>query len=210
MKNIKLSAVLLMVAAFFMIMPCARANAAETAQSVLAKASAKVTGTKGMSCAFTLSASGRSVKGTLKSSGKKFALITPVSSSWFDGRNMWTYNPSSAETTLVNPTADEIAETNPLTYISLWKSSYDARFSNSKIKGKYVVELTPKRRHSAVKKVVITFNRNYIPEKISVTGSNNAVTTVAVSSVNYNAAVKASDFVYPKSRYPKAEIIDLR
>ena len=113
MKNIKLSAVLLMVAAFFMIMPCARANAAETAQSVLAKASAKVTGTKGMSCAFTLSASGRSVKGTLKSSGKKFALITPVSSSWFDGRNMWTYNPSSAETTLVNPTADEIAETNP-------------------------------------------------------------------------------------------------
>ena len=73
-----------------------------------------------------------------------------------------------------------------------------------------MVELTPKRRHSAVKKVVITFNRNYIPEKISVTGSNNAVTTVAVSSVNYNAAVKASDFVYPKSRYPKAEIIDLR
>lgn len=210
MKNIRLSVVLLMVTALVMILPCVGADAAETAQSVLAKASAKVTGAKGMSCAFTLSASGRSVKGTLKSSGQKFALITPVSSSWFDGRNMWTYNPSSAETTLVNPTADEIAETNPLSYISSWKSAYNARFSNAKVKGKYVVELLPKRRNAAVKKVVITFNRNFVPEKISVTGLNNAATTVAVSSVNYNAAMKAADFVYPKSRYPKAEIIDLR
>lgn len=210
MKNIRISTAVFILMAMFMILPCFETNAAETAQSVLAKASAKVTASKGMSCAFTLSSSGRSVKGTLKSSGKKFALITPVSSSWFDGKNMWTYNPSSAETTLVNPTADEIAETNPLTYISSWQSAYNARFSGSKVKGKYVVELLPKRRNSAVKKVLITFNRNYVPEKVSVTGLNNSVTTVAVSSVNYNSAVKASDFVYPKSRYPKAEIIDLR
>lgn len=184
---------------------------AATAPQVLKTASDKVLKAKGISCTFTLAADGRKVNGSLKAVGKKFAISTPLGSSWYNGKDLATYNPSSKETTIVEPTASELAETNPLLYLGSYTKDYSAAFTKNMPKGKFVVVLTPKNKRAAIRKVVVTLNsRTYAPEKIEVTGSDNRATVVTVSAISYNASLGGSVFEYPKSKYPHAEIVDLR
>ena len=93
------------------------AFSATTAADVMKQASDKLRTAKGVTCKFTLSSNQGKMAGTLKSAGAKFALTTPASSTWFNGKNMWTYNSSSKESTIVAPTESEIREVNPLEYI---------------------------------------------------------------------------------------------
>lgn len=184
---------------------------AVTAPAVLSKASQKALAAKGIDCSFSLSISGKSVNGTLKASGKLFMISTPVGTSWYNGSVMATYNPKINETTLVKPTAEELMETNPLLYLNGYSSKFTASFAKTMPKGKHVINLTPKAKRSAVKSVTVTLNAaTSVPEKFVVTSSDNTVTTIVIKKLNYAASIPVSTFEYPKTKYPKAEIIDLR
>lgn len=181
----------------------------ETAAEALAKAAAKISSAKGLSCSFVLTSGKNSTKGTLKSAGSKFVIKTGVSSIWYNGKTMATYNPRTKEMTLVTPTYAELAESNPLYYLKGYEKDYTASFSKSPVKGKKVVELTAKRRGVAVRKVVVTFNASdYRPEKFIVTASDGSNTSATVSGINYATTIPASEFNYPKMA--GVEIVDLR
>lgn len=185
------------------------ASAALTAEQVATKTAAFVGSGKSVSASFTISSGGRSTSGTVKTSGDKFAVILPQFSTWYNGKTLYTYNPRANETTVTNPTAQELMESNPLLYIK-GKSGYRYSFSPVKRNGKYVVDIIPSNTKSGVKKVTVTVNSTtFYPEKIAVTttGGN---TIVTVNSFKPSAQVALSEFEYPKSKYPKAEIIDLR
>lgn len=182
-----------------------------TAQDVLTKTVNKINSAKGITCSFSLHANGRKISGTLKSSSNKFAITCAAYSSWYDGSKMWTYNPSTKETTLTIPSATEIAETNPLSYVRSYSNSFKHAFAKEKHSGLYVLTLTPIKRVQGIKSITLYVSTsNFTPSRIKITMSNGTSTDIALSSVNYSANLPASTFVYPAKKYPKVEIIDLR
>lgn len=186
-----------------------RANSL-TPEQVAQKAAAVITSAKGMSADFSVRSGGMEMKGTVKSSGTRFSVTTPQVSTWYNGKSLYTYNPKTSETTVTVPTAQELAESNPLLYVRGGGSGFTYKFSTVKRTGKYVIDLVPRDRKSWIKKMTFTINSsNFHVEKIDVISSAGS-TVVTVLSFKTGMTFQASEFEYPASKYPKAEIVDLR
>ena len=186
-------------------------NAAETADALLRKAAAAVNGAGGLTASFTLDYGQQKLSGTLKAAGKKFALQTSTTSTWYDGKNMWTYNSRNNETTLMTPTTQEVNEANPLSIVNTYSSSFVAAFAKSQIKGCRTIVLTPKSKQSGYKSVHVTIpDGSAFPSKLVVIPSSGQKVTVSITQVKSGQKLPDQTFVYPRSKYPKAEIVDLR
>lgn len=185
--------------------------AAETADGMLKKAAAAINGSTGLTASFTLDYGSQKVSGTMKASGKKFALQTSSSSTWYDGKSMWTYNAKNAETTLMNPTPQEVAEANPLSIVNSYASNFTAAFAKSQQKGSKTIVLTPKSKQSGYKSVHVTIpDGSTFPSKLVIIPSSGQKITVTISQVKNGQKLPDATFVYPKAKYPKVEIVDLR
>lgn len=185
--------------------------AAETADAVLKKATSRISAGGGISASFTLNSDGQKVSGTLKAEGKKFAVETGSSSTWFDGKTMWTYNPRTSETTVMLPTAQEVAEANPLSIINNYSGTFTAAFAKTQTKGSKTIVLSPKSRKSGYKSVYVTIPDNSgLPSMIVVNPQSGRKITVSITKTALHQKFAASTFTYPRAKYPKAEIIDLR
>ena len=189
----------------------AAASAAETADGMLRKAATSISASSGLTASFTLDYGSQKVSGTMKAAGKKFALQTSSSSTWYDGKNMWTYNAKNAETTLMNPTAQEVAEANPLSIVNSYSSNFTAAFAKGQAKGSKTIILTPKSKQMGYKSVHVTIpdGAGY-PSKLVIVPISGQKVTVTISQVKSGQKLPDSSFVYPKSKYPKVEIVDLR
>ncbi|MBD5358201.1 MAG: hypothetical protein HDR88_14620 [Bacteroides sp.] len=202
--------IIISILSFIVFFSAIDGNATLTPEQIAQKAASVISNSKSISAAFTLSGNGRKSTGTLKSSGNKFAVILPEVSSWYNGTFLYTYNPRIGETTVTTPTAVELMESNPLLYVKGGGSQYTYKFSPVKRNGKYVIDLFPMKDKSGVKKLTFTINSsNFHTEKIVVTTSGGAM-TIDVTSFIPGAGMSDSEFEYPKLKYPKAEIIDLR
>lgn len=186
------------------------AEAALTPEQVVQKAAGVVTNAKGITAKFIISANGHSSKGTIKSSGNKFSVLLPEVSTWYNGKELYTYNSATSETTVIVPTAQELLESNPLLYVKGGAGGYTYAFSTEKKSGKYVVELVPRNKKNSIKKLTFTVNASdFHIEKIKV-DMGGGVTTVDVSSFTTTTPLSSAEFEYPRSKYPNAEVIDLR
>lgn len=184
---------------------------AETADEMLKKAAKAVNGAGGLTASFTLDYGQQKITGTMKSSGKKFTIQTPSTSTWYDGKSMWTYNSKNNETTLMSPTAQEVGEANPLSIVNSYSSSFTASFAKTQAKGSKTIVLTPKSKHIGYKSVHVTIpDGSSFPSKLIVISSSGQKVTVTISGVKTGQKLADATFTYPKSKYPKAEIVDLR
>lgn len=185
--------------------------AAETADGLLRKAAAAINGSTGLSASFTLDYGSQKVTGTMKAAGKKFALQTSSTSTWYDGKSMWTYNSKNAETTLMTPTAQEVAEANPLSIVNSYSANFTAAFAKTQTKGSKTIVLTPKSKQSGYKSVHVTIaDGSTFPSKLVVIPSSGQKVTVSITKITNGLKLPAATFVYPKAKYPKVEIVDLR
>lgn len=181
-----------------------------TPQQVLQKASTLITATKGVEAKFSINGGGLNGSGEIKSAGGKFKVTFPQIGVWYNGKDLYTYNKKTSETTVVKPTSTELSESNPLNYVAGAVNAYNVKFSTIKKAGKTILELTPKKK-SEIKRITLTLrNSDYAPEKIVVEPSSGAPVTAEISSLKTGVSLAASEFEYPKSQYPKVEIIDLR
>lgn len=186
-------------------------SAAETADALLRKSAAAINGAGGLSASFTLNYGQQKVSGTLQSSGRKFALLTSSTSTWYDGKSMWTYNAKSNETTIMTPTSQELAEANPLSIVGSYASSFTAAFAKSQTTGSKTIVLTPKSKQTGYKSVHVTIpDGQPYPTKLIVIPSSGQKMTVSITKVKTGEKLPESTFIYPKSKYPKSEIVDLR
>lgn len=169
----------------------------------------KLQSAKSLKSSFTASISGRNVNGTLLSKGKKFSIVMPGLGTWYDGRSMWSYNSSNGETAVWIPSPYELAESNPLLYLSS-ANDYNVKAGTGAKKGESVVVLTPKKRNTGVKSVTVVINTTTnLPKRITVnTGKSSS--SITLNSVTLNPAIADSQFTYPKSKYPKVNVVDLR
>lgn len=202
--------ILMALVAMLAIAVATDSMAAMTPEQVAQKAAAVVSGSKSISATFTINGNGRKSTGSIKGSGNKFVVALPEVTTWYNGKSLYTYNPRIGETTVITPTAAELMESNPLLYVKGGGTNYSYKFSPVKRNGKYVIDLFPVKDNSGIRKLTFTVNSgNFYPEKIVVTTSGGAM-TIDVTSFKPGAAVADSEFEYPKTKYPKAEIIDLR
>lgn len=203
-----LGTLLLLIAAVF---SCNSLFAAESAEQVLKKTAAKVKNAGGISASFSMNSGGQIISGTLKSSGNRFAIETGSHSTWYDGKTMWTYSKKSAETTVTTPTPGEVAEANPVALVNSYSGSFTAQYAKSQPKGSKTIVLTPKTKSMGLKSVHVTISdASGLPTQIVMVPSSGTRITVSVTGVKTGQSFAQNVFTYPKSKYPKAEIIDLR
>lgn len=186
-------------------------SAAETADGMLKKAAASINGSSGLTASFTLDYGTQKISGTMKAAGKKFSLQTSSTSTWYDGKSMWTYNAKNAETTLMTPTPQEVAEANPLSLVNTYSANFTAAFAKSQTKGSKTIVLTPKSKKLGYQSVHVTIpDGSTFPSRLVVIPTSGQKMTVTITQVKNGQKLPEATFVYPKAKYPKVEIVDLR
>lgn len=182
-----------------------------TPDQILSKAVSAITNSKGVECNFTVSGSAYSGSGRIRTLGSKFTVSLPDVEVWYNGKDLYTLNKRVGETTVINPTPEELSETNPLAYISGAQKNYTVDFSTVKKTGKYVLELLPKTKKGMIKRITLTLNKTtFAPEKIVMEPKSGSPLTSEINSFKTGVASPVTEFDYPKSKYPKVEINDLR
>lgn len=197
------------VALFVALIPQRAGAANPSAQGVLASASAKWAA-KSVKCSFRVSGSVKT-SGTVLMSGKKFKIDSGQSKIWFNGRDMWVYNPSTRETTLSRPGEEEVAQSNPLSIIARGGKAYSAVFAKKQTAGTYTLLLTP-RGHDpyGIKRASLTVDkRTLAPSRLVAAFSDGSRITLEVTHFNAYSA-KTSDFIYPTAKFKGVEVLDLR
>ena len=180
------------------------------AQQILNKAIEKISNAKGVEAKFKVYNSGYSGNGEIKTLGNKFKVTLPDVEIWYNGKEMYTYNKNTQETTVVYPSAEELSESNPLAYVTGASKNYNVGISTVKKAGRDVLELTPKKK-GEIKRVTLTLVKSdNVPEKIVVEPNSGNPITAEILSFKTATNLTSSDFEYPKSKYPNVELIDLR
>lgn len=183
---------------------------ARTAKETLDLAVRKLTTAPGVSADFTISGPQGKSNGKLKAKGNCFSIVTASAGAWYDGKSMTTWSAQSGEATIVTPTAAELRETNPLLYLHT-ASDYTANYAKSSNASQKVLVLTPAKRGLTARKITITLNAaSLTPSTITILLSDGKTLTVTLRNMSFKSSINANEFRFPKSRYPKAKINDLR
>lgn len=181
-----------------------------TASEVFDRGKAKITGAKTLQADFIMKMNGRQISGKIFSKGNRFALISSLTSSWFNGTSLYTYDAGAGETFLSTPTLAELREVNPLLFLS---SAQDYKITASKKKKTDIetVVLLPKRNGGAIKSVTIELDsKTFLPKSVKITPSTGTAVDITISNVRLNAEISNSTFEYPKSKYQNVTVIDMR
>lgn len=198
------------LAATFVLMLCAFSVFAVSPAEALNNCKKKIETARSLTADFAMTVNGQKINGKLLSKGAKFAIISNAVSNWYNGKDLYTYSSASNETTVFCPSASELAEVNPLLYLKS-VSEYKVSTTKAKKAGIETVVLIPKRSGTGVKSITLELDsKTYLPKTISIIPSSGAKIMVSLSGVKLNAPVDDSSFSYPKSKYPKVQIIDLR
>lgn len=163
-----------------------------------------------MEAVFTVWNNGNSTSGSMTVAGSKFRLSTPEMKIWFDGKTQWAYSPAAREVNITEPTAEEIAQSNPLAILGAIDRSCSMRRLNANA-GLEKLELVPKRKSADFSKVILTIDKaSAMPKEIKVFDSKGAATTVKISSIKPGKALPLSAFRYNASAHKGVEVVDLR
>ncbi len=183
---------------------------AQTVESVLFPMMSKLNGGNSITVKFRTMAADASVAGSLTICRERFKMHTPHLSTWYDGRTLWSYNDAARETSVTEPTADELMEINPFDILNNYQKRFVTKIARRSATST-AVEFTPKAKGSAVKSATLTLNSSTgMPQAMNITFANGSKLKVDVTSVAEGKAVAKSAFTYPANQYPNVELIDLR
>jgi outer membrane lipoprotein-sorting protein len=145
----------LLTALLLCILPFLAAEAATTkttnsASAMVDKLVARINAAPALSATFTID--GHSGKMTM--AGQMFTFECNGMRVYFDGKTQWTHSIADREVTIVEPTASELAEVNPLVILGSINKVFAATKVNSG-----TVRLTPKKgKKSDIAELLVTFN----------------------------------------------------
>lgn len=178
-----------------------------TTKKVLDKTANQLMAMKAVKANFKISGAGQATSGSICLSGNKYKVKTPEMTTWFDGKTQWAYMPDTEEVNVSNPTQAEQASMNPYSFLSLYKKGYN--YSMKKKKGEYDVHLVAENKNASIAEVKVSITDGYIPTQVSIRQGKQWI-TISITDIAGNQKFDKSLFTFPKSKYPNAEIIDLR
>jgi outer membrane lipoprotein carrier protein len=152
--------------------------------------------------------------GTVQLKGTKYYVSIAGQEIFCDGKNVWTYDKNANEVTITK--LDNSGST--ITPQKIFTNFYDKDFlykmnGEKKEAGKTLqeIEMTPTDKTKPFHKVYLLVdkaNNNIYSTRVLEKNGNRYVITV--SSMNGNAAVADTKFVFDKKKYPGVEEVDLR
>lgn len=178
---------------------------AQNAKQILDK-TASLCNSGAVQAKFYVSGSGG---GTLVMQGNKFTLQSSEATIWFDGKTEWSLVSGSGEVNILEPSAKEIAQMNPMNFVNLYKSGY--KYSSKTVGNTYEVHLQATSGGKSIKEAYIYVNKTtYKPTQIKIrTGSKNWM-SIAVNSFNQIGKKPDSFFKFSAKDHPKTRVIDMR
>lgn len=185
------------------------AHAADDASGILENATKRLTEAKSVTATFTVTSNGRSANGELTASGAKFTATINGLRTWFDGQTQWTLSPRNREVTIIEPTPDELAQSNPLAVLRSLSRGYKGSILKSAA-GTKCIRMTGS-RNTDFKQVTIVLNASDLqPKTIDVTTADGASMKIQVTSLKTGGALPASTFVFDKKSFPGVRLNDMR
>jgi len=190
------------------------------AKKILDAVSAKFKSYKAVQASFTYkveNADGKTIsskKGTVFMKGTKYRVSFVGQEIFCDGNNVWTYDKASNEVTITKLDVSS----NTLTPQKLFTNFYDKDFlyklnGEKKVGGRTMqeIEMTPNDKTKTFHKVYLMIDKNaktiYSTKVLEKAGNRYSY---AVNTLNGNANVADSKFVFNKKDYPGVEEVDLR
>lgn len=194
---------------FFLLMLTLSLSAQQDtkAKNILDKTVEKYNQSKGINVIF-----GGSQSGKLLLKGEKFQLTTQDVTTWFDGQTQWSYLKQNEEVNISTPTSEELRAINPYAWLSLYKQGFNYRYSGVKTReGKqgHEIVLTPQTKQD-IQSITLLIGSDYEPIYIGILPTEGQMQEFIVH--NYRTQLNLNDnaFRFDKSKYPNAEIIDMR
>lgn len=194
---------------FFLLMLTLSLSAQQDtkAKNILDKTVEKYNQSKGISVIF-----GGSQSGKLLLKGEKFQLTTQDVTTWFDGQTQWSYLKQNEEVNISTPTPEELRAINPYAWLSLYKQGFNYRYLGVKTReGKqgHEIVLTPQTKQD-IQSITLLIGSDYEPIYIGILPTEGQMQEFIVH--NYRTQLNLNDnaFRFDKSKYPNAEIIDMR
>lgn len=191
---------------------------AQTARQVLDQTSAKLKGSGGIEATFEatqfkgLKETGVAT-GKLQVQGSKFKITSDALTTWFDGKTQWTLLAGSDEVNVSKPTAAELQQINPYTFIDLYKQDYNLKLANFTYQGKacHEVRLEAQSSSAAFKLLIVVIDKQTrLPLSIRVKDGNGDWTRLRVSDIRTNRRWNDANFRFDEKKNPGIEVIDLR
>jgi len=130
---------------------------------------------------------------------------------WFNGKTQWAYLKESNEVSITEPTAEEVAATNPIAIISAFKLVSIIQFSKLKSQTNHIIELTPKKKDTDFSKVEIQLHKSTGNlQSINIQYKNGIINNLTFNNFQKNVAVNPETFVFDKGKFKGAFTNDLR
>ncbi|MEA4974443.1 MAG: LolA-like putative outer membrane lipoprotein chaperone [Paludibacter sp.] len=151
------------------------------------------------------------ISGLIILNANRFFLKTDELTVWFDGKTQWAYLESSDEVNITEPTAEELAATNPVAIISAFKSVSRIQFSKLKNQTNHIIELIPTNKKADFSKVEIQLNKTSGNlQAIKIDYTNGLKNELTFKSYQKDVTVNPNMFVFDKTKYKGAVMNDLR
>lgn len=191
---------------------------AQTARQVLDQTSAKLKNSGGIEATFEgtqfkgLKEAGKST-GKIQVQGSKFKITSDAVTTWFDGKTQWTLMAGSDEVNVSKPTAAELQQLNPYTFVNLYKQGYNLKLANTTYQGKtcHEVRLESQNNSGAFKLLILVIDKqSRLPLSIRIKDNKGEWTRLRVNSIQTNRRWNDANFKFDEKQNPGIEVIDLR
>lgn len=194
------------------------ASFAQTARQVLDQTASKLKNSGGIEVTFE----GTQFKGTheagnangnIQVQGNKFKISSNALTTWFDGNTQWTLVNGSDEVNVSNPTAAELQQVNPYTFINLYKKGYNLKLANTNYHGKacHEVRMVAQNHTNAIQLLILVIDKQTaMPYSIRMKDNKGEWTRIRVSNLRTRQRWADAHFRFNPKQHPGIEVIDLR
>lgn len=167
----------------------------------------------GVKCTFSLHGQGDGAKVSLLMNGIMFYMSTPESSSWFDGKTLWTGNlfeDKVEEVYISEPSLKEMEDnfSNPYLVIKGHKG-FNVSMPDDKT---LLFEATDTNGRNGIKSIRVSLDQRGMPSsaQMRTVNSDDEGIDITIEKFETNIKTTIDDFTYPAGKWPEAEVIDLR
>ena len=206
--------------AFALFIALASLVSAQSARTILDKASEAYNKAGSVTVNFTLDAKDIKAKNTYSYDGKaymkgnKFKIEIPDAITWFDGTTQWVYVKDTEEVNISNPSGEELQGISPSALFGIYKKGYNLSYKGERRSGGKVlqqVELTPQKKGADITKILVEIDKTTnIFSTITLTDKSGIQNILSIKNYQTGNNIPETTFTFNKKDYPKAEIVDLR
>lgn len=151
------------------------------------------------------------ISGDIVMKGNQLYFDTEELSLWFNGTTQWVYFKNTREVNITTPTADELAQTNPMVAISEYPSKFTLQLINQADVHHYTIKMTPKNKQENFEKLIVKFNKkDNMLQSIKLQEKTPTTHEFIVTKYQQDASIHGKMFIFDASKFEGAILNDLR